>query len=603
MIDRFLKKTSRVRLTYEGGSTPSAIAWAYGMFRPTDWGPDCDAEMQRMNALWNKLVEIDRAISASYREMIAGALDPAIAAERNALLARLDELKAERNKRHAAARKKVPTPDLDAEIETARAQYRESKERYAAAKAAARVKTAAAARALEQSRQAQVKLARQESGCYWGNYNAVINSFDGARQKILKAGGELHFRKFDGTGRIVNQIQGGITVDALFAGTNSQVQLRPATAAEWPKRRLRPQAHILTANVFTTARKPRHVSWPLILDRPFPQDAIIKEVHIVRRKDEWTVSFSLAARMPAPIPAGAACGMDIGWRRLNDGIRVATLINDRGERDFVVLPEAIVSGFRYLDELASRRDTRLNGLIAMLRALPWAEAPPALGDTAKAMLGAPRLSARALARLEALWAGASEWRRDAYEMLHEQLTNPYDSDRRDWKESTGLRQRLLRARRDHYRIEAKRIAGRYGLIGGEKLSISSMSAVENNPTPEPSRWYRKVAAPAEFIGALKWAVKKAGGRYYEHEGPSTWICHECGVVQAPRDPAALVATCPACNAVWDQDVNAAANLLAAALAATEDGAALASVLPPPGGGRWGRAKKAAAEHRERSQEQ
>ncbi len=586
-----------------------STAWTYGLFRPLDWGPDCDAEMRRMTALWNTLVEIDHASTAAYRSLVAGALDPVIAAERDAVLAELEALKTERKQRRAAARKKIPTPDLDERIAVVRERYQALKERFAVAKKAAVAKTSQQRRELEANRQAAVKRARQQSGCYWGNYNAVINSYDAARGKVIQSGGELRFRSFKGQGRIVNQIQGGLSVGGLFEGVSNQASLRPATQAEWPKRRLHPLGHILTATVFTHDRKPRHVSWPLILHRPFPDGAIIKEVHITRRKhgptpDEWSVAFLLSAPIEEQTPAKRACGIDIGWRRLNEGVRVATIINERGERDFVVLPERIVSSFRHLDELASRRDKRVNALVATLRALPWAEAPAALADTATAMLRAPRHTARALARLAALWR-EHPWQREAYSQLHEELTDPYDSDLRDWRESAGLRSRIIRARLDHYRNESKRIVRRYGLIGSEKLSIAEMASSENDPTPEPAHWYRKVAAPGEFLGALKWAVTKAGGRLHEHDGKSTWVCHACGTEQVPRDPAALVASCPHCHATWDQDVNAARNLLAAALAsapvAKKDGAALAAVLPDSGGGRWGRTKRAAAEHRERSQ--
>lgn len=34
-----------------------SCAWAYGLFAPLDWGEDCDAETERMRALWNHLIE------------------------------------------------------------------------------------------------------------------------------------------------------------------------------------------------------------------------------------------------------------------------------------------------------------------------------------------------------------------------------------------------------------------------------------------------------------------------------------------------------------------------------------------------------------------
>lgn len=579
-----------------------AMAWAYGLFGPLDWGDDCDAEMRRMNDLWNKLVEIDHANSAAYRDAITQAMDADLLAERDDLLARLDALKTERKRQHAKVRRRVSTPDTDDAIADIRQQFKAVKERVDQAKISARGQTRERRRALEGARLAAVKAARQNSGCYWGNYNAVINSYDTARQKVLKDGGELRFRRFDGSGRIVNQIQGGVSVAGLFDSERSQVSMRPASAAAWPKPRLHPHAHILTAAIYTRERQPRHVSWPLILDRPFPDGAVIKEVHITRRRrgprrDDWSVSFSLAVPEPEMTHDGQACGIDIGWRRRNDGIRVATIVNQAGEREFVTCPERIVSGFRHVDDLKAQRDQRVNDIVKTLRQLPWAQAPTVLRDAAVPIRTLPRVSARLLVRLVALWC-EMPWERPTLDRLRDVLAR----DLADWRESAGLSLRLTRARRDHYRCEAKRIADRYGLIGLEKLSIATMSAAEDNPTPEPSRFYRRVAAPGDFIAALRWAAKKAGARVHEHGGKSTWICAECGAEHAPADPAALIVTCPHCSAAWDQDVNAARNLLAAALASApvtqEDGAALAPVLPTASaGGRWGRTKRAAADYR------
>ncbi len=46
-------------------------------------------------------------------------------------------------------------------------------------------------------------------------------------------------------------------------------------------------------------------------------------------------------------------------------------------------------------------------------------------------------------------------------------------------------------------------------------------------------------------------------------GPSTLICRQCGAVKRPKDRAARIWSCEECSAVYDQDANAAQNLLAA----------------------------------------
>jgi hypothetical protein len=82
---------------------------------------------------------------------------------------------------------------------------------------------------LEEERKDEAKNARQppQSGLYWGNYNAVCSAYQRARQTALARGGELKFRRHDGSGRLVNQIQGGMNVATLFAGVHSQVKVVP----------------------------------------------------------------------------------------------------------------------------------------------------------------------------------------------------------------------------------------------------------------------------------------------------------------------------------------------------------------------------------------
>ncbi|MEI2421840.1 hypothetical protein V6O07_16300, partial [Arthrospira platensis SPKY2] len=84
--------------------------------------------------------------------------------------------------------------------------------------AAAREEKKVALKALETGRRAEVKAARQTSGCYWCNYNAVIDSYSTARVRAMKEGGTLRFRRFDGTGRLVNQLQGGASAEELLTG-------------------------------------------------------------------------------------------------------------------------------------------------------------------------------------------------------------------------------------------------------------------------------------------------------------------------------------------------------------------------------------------------
>jgi len=181
----------------------------YVLAPPLDWDDDCERELRLQNDLWNKLVEIERAHRQAFIAELAV----------NEALDELDALKKERTGRRNANRKKGDTEDLDVAIRAARDHVKRCSQSAKQARRAARDKLKPKIEALNAARFATVKAARNASGLWWGNYNAVCASNEHARNAALKRSGELHFRPYHGEGRITNQIQGGITVAELYAGT------------------------------------------------------------------------------------------------------------------------------------------------------------------------------------------------------------------------------------------------------------------------------------------------------------------------------------------------------------------------------------------------
>lgn len=547
------------------------VVHQYGLFQPVDWGADCESELDRMRNLWNRLVEIERAHTAAVQEI--GADDPVVKAatdKAESISNALKDVKERKKAVNKAARRNMPTAELDADIVRLRADSKAAWEQVKEARKAVRERQRDRLRALEEARKLSVKTARQTSGLFWGNYNAVIKSYDVARQRCIKTGAELRFRSFrQRDGRIVNQIQGGGTWDEVLAGTiNGQLSIRPQDTNRVAGGRVRP-IYNLTATVFTRGRGDRRtVTWPMVLHRPLPDDAQIQEVIISRRastarRDKWTVSFLL--RLPDAEPVkrndATACGVDIGWRRLNDGIRVATVVDSEGERDFVVLPERIISGFDHAESLRSDIDTRLNFRVNAIRGLPWDTAPDALRDVSKRLRSSPKPTCGALAELVSLWPDT--WQ----PVARFDASVTVRLNHRDLRERSGLVLRLGAARLDHYRCEAVRLVRAYRVIAIEgDLDIARMARRENSPLSEAARRNRVLASPGEFLSALKLAAAKHGTTMLEHIGKSSFVCSECGAEHRPSDPAELITTCPACSATWDQDVNAAKNILAGALA-------------------------------------
>jgi hypothetical protein len=69
--------------------------------------------------------------------------------------------------------------------------------------------------------------------------------------------------------------------------------------------------------------------------------------------------------------------VDFGWRRLNDSMRVATVMHDT-VHEFAILPDDLVSVHDWLDGQKGHRAAVHDKIIERLRVLPWPAAPPAL---------------------------------------------------------------------------------------------------------------------------------------------------------------------------------------------------------------------------------
>ncbi len=189
--------------------------------------------------------------------------------------------------------------EIVAEIRALIANRRKLTQRERVLRAALRPKFAAPLLQADIERKAAVKHARQESGLWWGNYNAVCGAYERARARALQTGATLRFRAFDGTGRFRNQIVGGMSVDDLFAGRHS-AGLRRAPVERCPHASVRAERRrrsrtTLTATVYTVARERRNLTWPMIMHRPIPADARIKEIIVTRKREgvrfRWSAIF------------------------------------------------------------------------------------------------------------------------------------------------------------------------------------------------------------------------------------------------------------------------------------------------------------------------
>lgn len=509
-----------------------AMAFQYGLLPPLDWGDDVEAEMHRQVALWNRLVEIEQAHRERVRA-VAGA-DPVVC-----------ELDAQ-----VAALRAAPEPDRVA-----------LKQLYAELKLARRAAYAAhkpQLQAFEAERRAAVKTARQQSGLWWGNYNAVIESYEIARRQS----GELHFRRV-GDGRLTNQIQGGMTIEELFEGRRNQVRIgpRPANMYDRGGRRWRSGRRLLTLTLtaFTGgATGRRTVSWPIIMHRPLPDGAKIQyiSVHRRRRADGWVWSASLVTKIPAPPAAppsqtGPVVAINLGWRVTANGLRVATARAAGAPiASFARLPPHLEAAVARCDKAHARMDNGINLMHGWLVDVDTATAPQPLQELIAELCDLPAAHMRAhrLVRLLRLWqTDAPDW---APEQLAE-LVAWERRNRREWRIDAHRRNWIFDARRKHYEAEAIRLVGKARAVVMNEHDIARQIITDKLPTPV--QYHRALAAPSEMRRAILNYCRRIGV-------PVTPLmvthdrCIKCNRPLQINDRTALFWSCQQCdNKHFDQD--------------------------------------------------
>lgn len=547
----------------------------YGLGEPLDWGEDCENQLRAMNRLWNTLVEIEHG----YREQVRALTDDDL----NIALKNLEldqarqekkEFSTQRKKLRSEARSKnIDTKFIDLEIKCLAETIRVLSGELKLLRAEVRKHLQEDLRCLNDKRYEEVKQARQQSGLWWCNYNAVCESYDRARKRAMKTGSALRFHRFDGSGRLKNQIQGGMTVAQLLTGKHAQVQIHANTGPVWRHEgRVGHSKGELVWTVYTSEEGRRTVRFPIYLHRPIPDDVILKEAVVSRRRlglrYQWTVTFTCQAPdiEPAWSERRACCGIDIGWRKLPTGLRVATLIGTNSNvPEYLLLPSFMLEQWDYIEALQSTIDNEQNTMRNQLQAWDWVGAPEQLAARLKRLSTITRGGAGLMAVL------AKEWREypDYEPQRLTFLENWRRHNRRDCTERDNLRAKLIAHRREIYRIWAKEIAERYGVIGLEDFDLSSAARLEKEDGKETvlalsARRQRQIAACSQLRQWIELQAAKTGSQVICFKGPSTMTCHDCGKINRPRDRAMLEWHCEGCGISWDRDVNASYNLCNAA---------------------------------------
>lgn len=562
--------------------------YAYGGRAPIDGWAEALAEADRQRALWNRLVDIERAHDERVHAQAARD-EPAVATVKERIKTLSERIGAfidERRGLRAKAREKVATPIIDGELDRLVPERRAQRKELWRLLAAWRKEHKDTMRSIETERREAVRDARRQSGCYWANYNRVIQAYDGARQAARRQGRRLrHFDSAREDGILTCQIQRtqsgvGAAFGELF-GAVSAVRIEPVPAAAHDRATSRGERRRLCRTTVTLRvdAAGNTVTLPINLHRPVPEGMRIKSVALNWRREGERLRFQLCLTVSGPDESIAhsstsACGVDLGWRLEDDGsLLVATVASTAGPIKRYTLPADWMQGMDQVERLSRHIDQET---LRLAEQMHGTELPEALSEPLRRWrpgLGARHVDYAAL--------------HDAVRARHFDVPEPirrwYDRYRHLLVWRDHLRVKLLRRRREIYRLIARAIVTRHALIALDTLDLARMARTkkrDDGSDPELhtlARAQRQRACIHELRSAIQHQAAKHGAGVTEVNGPSTMCCGFCDFENQPNNRAKRIWECQGCGSTWDQDQNAAVNLLADLTAL---GPVAPAMLPP-----------------------
>jgi hypothetical protein len=474
------------------------VAFKYGLLDPIDWGPDCVEHLFRMNKFWNALVEIERSHRKQYRVLMISQEEIAPLQRRiDALMEKQRALRSDRKRMRLVGQERTSVECIDdrlreiaTDVQQFVAQYKVIQQRLQKSLLREPV------RALDAARYAAAKAARRPENCglWWSNYNAVFQSYEVARRQAMKSSAELQFHRFKGEGRFTVQLIHGASTSQITNGTK-QVSI-DLDAKPVPGRagRNRPR---LTMTIYTYEHRTRRtVTWPLIYDRILPDEARIQQVTVTRRRlgTRWRYSAVFLCRLPDSVRMRsdqAVCGVNLGCRETTEGLLVATVLgSDCAER--CVLSDSWMAAMDHVEHIRERRQLAL-GEIHRLVCNAWSQQPEGMPDEIAERLGklahAEKCSPALLATTAILWRNHGWY----WPALAQRLEDWRHLDKRLLETESNMHDHLVKARREQYRLFARALVRRFGVIRigrpdpGETTSLDNVLRERNGILPRAAR--------------------------------------------------------------------------------------------------------------------
>ncbi len=591
-------------------------AYEYGCLAPTVGEDVLVAEIERRNALWNELVEIDREDRRNYRTETALPEDLLMEDLKAHNKGLCDEIRARRKSVKAAKlAKRLPrsakadVAGLIAEVKDIKAKMKALTPVLKEKREAVKAQHKREIEALNKKRMAAVSRVAHASGLWWGNREEVVNSYVAARSLTLKQRKELQIHESAGEGKCGVRFQYGLPVSEVF-GNDTRLQIDPVAKDAWTHPVRAERRRLCRTKIRLRVRsengKPLWVELPMVMHRSLPENGRIQTACVLReavkgtkyqyRKDGSEYDFKYGYKVvlvvdePSQAPRNARnngiVGVDLGWRLTQKGLRVAYWYGEgenavqfpRVIRKYVRLdadmrsgelfiPSAMLAQFAKCKDLESIRDKHFNDAKATLQT--WMKAQPTVPDwLRKATEGLPYWPSR-----NRLLRVVHEWDKNRFPGDHEIVAYLKEWQTRqnhlnNWR--LNLDSQLRRRRREVYRLFALSIARTYYEVVLEQLDLTEMQVkppAEDGPRMVlPADHQRTIAAVSTLRNAIFTTCLRDGVALRFVEAPfTTQECSFCGHTEKFDAANHIHRTCPECDSLWDQDWNAAKNLVARGL--------------------------------------
>lgn len=213
--------------------------------------------------------------------------------------------------------------------------------------------------------------AKDNSGCYTGTYQAVLE----ATKRSFKTPGVPKYKRFDGHGKVGIQVTKPTTFyDCLSLNNDAiKIQILPETKVRGFNKQ-KNQAAIATIKLAGRKNDGVYIKVPFIMHRPLPVDAKITWVYLVVNRVginfkydlQFTVNENNVIKTPAKRKK-KKLAIQFGWRLIkNKGVRVATTWDDSVSNE-IILPLDMRDIYLKSDRLLGYSDDYFNGVCAVFK--------------------------------------------------------------------------------------------------------------------------------------------------------------------------------------------------------------------------------------------